>query len=110
MILHHLVLRDFVGYLASSLVLAAFCVRGMIPLRLLAIASNLAFISYGHMAGLHPVLALHLLLLPTNVVRLLQLVRDRSRAPSPHAGPGAGPEVPRLGAPLPRRSRRLGNS
>ena len=58
------------GYLASALVLATFCMRNMVALRCMAIASNLAFIAYGGMADLGPVLVLHLLLLPVNVLRL----------------------------------------
>ena len=61
---------EFIGYLASALVLAAFCMRDMVALRRVAIASNLAFIAYGVLADLGPVLALHLLLLPVNVGRL----------------------------------------
>jgi hypothetical protein len=38
-----------------------------------AIASNLAFIAYGYLDGLAPVLLLHMLLLPINVCRLAQL-------------------------------------
>ena len=59
-----------IGYLASALVLATFCMRDMVALRCLAIASNLAFIAYGAMADLGPVLLLHLLLLPVNALRL----------------------------------------
>ena len=58
------------GYLASALVPAAFCMRDMVALRCMAIASNLAFIAYGVLAELGPVLVLHLLLLPVNVRRL----------------------------------------
>ena len=58
------------GYLASALVLATFCMRDMVALRCMAIASNLAFIAYGAMADLGPVLALHLLLFPINVLQL----------------------------------------
>lgn len=72
-----------IGYLASLLVLATFSVRGMLALRLLAIASNLAFIAYAALAGIQPVLLLHGLLLPVNVVRLLQAVRERSRRAEP---------------------------
>ena len=61
---------EAIGYLASALVLAAFCMRGMVALRCMAIASNLAFIAYGALADLGPVLVLHLLLLPVNVLRL----------------------------------------
>jgi CRP/FNR family transcriptional regulator, cyclic AMP receptor protein len=65
---------DAWGYLASGLVLATFCMQAMVPLRIMAICSNLAFIIYGYRAGLTPVLLLHLALLPTNLVRLLQTV------------------------------------
>jgi CRP/FNR family transcriptional regulator, cyclic AMP receptor protein len=68
---------DPIGYLASLLVLATFSVRSMVPLRLLAIASNLAFMSYAALAGIDPVLMLHALLLPVNVHRLLQIVREQ---------------------------------
>jgi hypothetical protein len=63
---------EAIGYLASALVLATFCMREMVPLRCMAIASNLAFIAYGLLGDLAPVLALHLLLLPVNVLRLLR--------------------------------------
>ena len=65
------------GYLASVLVLATFSVRGMVPLRVLAIASNLAFIGYAALAGIAPVLLLHALLMPMNVYRLSQEFRER---------------------------------
>jgi CRP/FNR family transcriptional regulator, cyclic AMP receptor protein len=65
---------DAWGYLASGLVLATFCMQTMVKLRIMAICSNLAFILYGYRAGLAPVLLLHLVLLPTNLVRLLQTV------------------------------------
>ena len=61
---------DLVGYFASALVLATFCMRDMVALRCMAIASNLAFIAYGGLADLGPVLTLHLLLLPVNALRL----------------------------------------
>jgi hypothetical protein len=68
---------EWVGWLASALVLATFCMRAMVPLRLVAIASNLAFIAYGASAGIHPVLMLHLVLLPLNALRLAQAGLDR---------------------------------
>lgn len=38
---------DFVGYLAALTVLATFCMDTIVPLRGLAIASNVLFILYG---------------------------------------------------------------
>ena len=61
---------EAIGYFASALVLVTFCMRDMVSLRCVAIASNLAFIAYGALADLGPVLVLHLLLLPVNVGRL----------------------------------------
>ena len=57
------------GYVASLLVLATFCMRGMVELRVLAIASNVAFFGYAVMAGIDPVLFLHALLLPNKAAR-----------------------------------------
>jgi hypothetical protein len=71
---------DSVGYLASMLVLAAFGVKEMIPLRMIAMASNVAFLAYGLALGLSPVWLLHALLLPLNAWRLLEAVRGASAA------------------------------
>jgi hypothetical protein len=72
------------GYLASALVLATFCMRDMRRLRWMAIASNLAFIAYGALADLGPVLVLHLLLLPVNVQRLMAWHSSTQAAEAPH--------------------------
>ena len=66
---------DVLGYAASAAVLATFCMSTMIPLRLLAIGSNVLFMSFGALAHVYPVLALHLLLLPINVMRLARIRR-----------------------------------
>lgn len=81
---------EAVGYLASALVLATFCMRDMVALRCLAIASNLAFIAYGALADLGPVLLLHLLLLPVNVLRLAGWRSTTSAA----AARGSTPDPP----------------
>lgn len=61
------------GYVASGLVAVTFMMRMMIPLRKVAIASNVAFIAYGALGQLYPVLILHLFLLPLNIYRLRQM-------------------------------------
>ena len=50
---------ELVGYLASALVFATFYMKTMMPLRAVAIASNVAFISYGYVGGMAPILILH---------------------------------------------------
>ena len=70
---------DGVGFAAAGLVLATFCMRSMSALRLVAVASNVAFMAYGYFGGLAPVLLLHTLLLPVNICRLAQLRGVRAR-------------------------------
>jgi CRP/FNR family transcriptional regulator, cyclic AMP receptor protein len=64
---------ELTGYLASALVLCTFYMRTMIPLRVAAIVSNVAFITYGYLGNVYPVLVLHCMLLPLNCLRLFQM-------------------------------------
>ncbi|HWM80850.1 MAG TPA: hypothetical protein VNQ56_02205 [Pseudolabrys sp.] len=77
--------RDAIGYLASLFVFGSFGCRTMVPLRALALASNVAFMTYAVRNQLTPVLVLHALLLPTNIVRLGQIIAmRRPTLPRPH--------------------------
>jgi CRP-like cAMP-binding protein len=70
---------DILGYAASLAVLVTFCMSTMIPLRIVALVSNVLFCAYGYFDHLYPVLILHAVLFPVNVLRLVQfqrLVRD----------------------------------
>ena len=94
-------LGDIIGYLASALVLATFSMRSMRPLRLMAIASNLAFIAYAAIGSMPPILILHSILLPMNVMRLSQMDHDtahRVLASSPAQSP-TGQGLTSLGLP-----------
>jgi CRP/FNR family cyclic AMP-dependent transcriptional regulator len=64
---------DILGYAAAGTVFATFCMTTMMPLRILAVASNLLFGTYGFLAELHPILVLHAILFPINVYRLVQI-------------------------------------
>jgi hypothetical protein len=66
---------DMLGYAASATVLATFCMNTMIPLRLTAILSNILFASFGLNAHIYPVMILHVILLPVNALRLIQVRR-----------------------------------
>src|SRR6266478_1330317 len=70
---------DLIGYLACALVFATFYMTAMLPLRLTAIASNVAFIAYGYLGGMTPILLLHMSLLSLNVWRLCQTMRVANR-------------------------------
>jgi hypothetical protein len=70
-------LVEYLGWLACGLVMLAFIMTAMVPLRIAALCGNLAFIAYGYLLGLEPVLALHVILLPINACRLIQELRRR---------------------------------
>jgi len=73
------------GYVASVLVFSTFYMKTMIPLRVVAMLSNMVFMAYGAGGRLYPVLILHAILLPLNCVRLIQMqtlikkVRDAAK-------------------------------
>ncbi len=66
-------IADFLGFAAAGLTLLTFWQRAMLPMRLCAIGANICFIAYATLASLPPVMALHVVLLPLNVKRLLDL-------------------------------------
>ncbi len=85
---------DLLGYAASLAVLATFCMTRIVPLRLTAIGSNVLFVLFGALAHIYPVLLLHALLLPVNVLRLLEVWRLQGfrTAPVPSV-PAVSPEA-----------------
>jgi hypothetical protein len=66
---------EIVGYLGALLVFLAFWTKDMVPLRIIAIASNLAFLIYGLVTAAMPVFLLHAALLPLNTLRLVETLR-----------------------------------
>jgi hypothetical protein len=63
------------GYVAATLVFMTFYMKTMVPLRVIGICSNCAFITYGFIGGLYPVLILHAILLPLNSLRLREMLQ-----------------------------------
>ncbi|HUH95348.1 MAG TPA: hypothetical protein VL742_19665 [Casimicrobiaceae bacterium] len=55
-----------VGFLAAGLVITAFCMKDIVHPRIVAVASNVAFLGYGIALGLIPVWLLNSVLLPVN--------------------------------------------
>ena len=70
--------RSAIGFIASGLVLATFGMKDMVNLRIVAICSNIAFIMYGLLLDLPPVLILHVMLLPLNGWRLIGVLKQPS--------------------------------
>jgi hypothetical protein len=65
---------ELLGYAAALLVLLTFSMKTMVPLRVAGIFSNLFFIAYAYQTDAHPILILHAILLPLNVMRLAQIL------------------------------------
>jgi hypothetical protein len=76
--------NELIGWFAASLVFAAFCAREMAALRAVAIASNIAFIGYGYIDHLWPIVVLHTAMLPMNVIRLSQALSSVGGATRSH--------------------------
>ena len=66
---------DVVGFAAAVTTLAAFAQRSMLPMRVSAILANVFFIAYGWLGPLYPVLCLHLVLMPINIYRLMDVAQ-----------------------------------
>lgn len=77
---------EITGWVAATMMLATFACRTVVGMRLFAIAANVAFIVYGCEADLMPVLLLHCLLLPINLLHLSRLMR-RQRASETQRSP-----------------------
>jgi hypothetical protein len=67
---------DLAGYIACSLVFLTFYMKGMVPLRLLALSSNVAFLIYAFALHLAPIAILHSALIPVNIIRLIVAWRE----------------------------------
>lgn len=87
-----LAFTEVLGFFAAVATVTAFCCKRMESLRAAAIAANLLFIAYSALLGLMPVLVLHCVLLPLNVVRFGSCLQDRRNRPvrQPDARPASG--------------------
>ena len=70
---------EVLGFIASGAVFVTFWMKTLIPLRIIGIASNLLFFSYGLNADLTSITLLHGFLFPLNCLRLYQAMALRRR-------------------------------
>lgn len=64
-----------IGFVAAGLVIATLSMRTMVPLRIIGIASNVAFVTYGLLFGSLPTVVLHAILFPLNIYRLYEMLK-----------------------------------
>jgi CRP/FNR family cyclic AMP-dependent transcriptional regulator len=84
-------LVDCSGYIASLLVFLTFYMKDMVPLRVVALFSNVAFLVYGGALHLWPVILLHGALIPINIWRLTAEFRTTETAKAAKAAPPSSP-------------------
>jgi len=69
------ILIEVIGYGGTALTVASYAMRTIIPLRIAAILASLLFIIYGFIIGSWPVIITEAMLVPLNVIRLVQVIR-----------------------------------
>lgn len=94
---------EILGYLGGLLVFSTFYLKTMIRLRIVAIASNFVYVAYALMGHMVPILVLHLLLLPLNIWRLVEVKRLIRKV---HASAQSGTAAPELIVPYMRKIKR----
>ena len=65
---------QMIGFLAAGLVILTLSMRTMVPLRIIGMSSNVAFIAYGLLFGSYPTVVLHCILFPLNIYRLHEML------------------------------------
>lgn len=71
---------EITGWIGAILTLGAYSMRTMLAFRLVAVFSNVAFLTYGLYAQIYPTLALHMALVVLNGFRLAQILKDVRRS------------------------------
>ena len=72
--LAHMTFTNMMALMGATFFVATLLVRTIVPLRFIAIISNLFFIAYGALAGAVPTFLLYTLSLPINIFRLRQML------------------------------------
>jgi CRP-like cAMP-binding protein len=68
-------LGNVLGLLGVVFCIASFIMKRMVPLRVLALVGNVSFIGYGYIESLLPSLAVNVVLLPVNALRLWEITK-----------------------------------
>jgi CRP/FNR family cyclic AMP-dependent transcriptional regulator len=74
---------EMVGYTGTGLTVVAYGMKQIVPLRIAAILSSVAFLSYGLLTQSYPLVLMEVLLMPINIYRLVETLLERRRTPKP---------------------------
>jgi CRP/FNR family transcriptional regulator, cyclic AMP receptor protein len=73
---------EAVGYAGTGFTILAYGAKHLIPLRIAAILSSLAFLAYGLLSHSYPLVLMEVVLLPINIFRLYELIAPQRRLPA----------------------------
>lgn len=65
---------ELIGYCGTVLTIIAYAMRTSIRLRIAGILSSVAFLAYGYLTASYPVMLMEVILLPLNVIRLVEML------------------------------------
>lgn len=68
---------EAVGYAGTGFTILAYGFKNLIPLRIAAILSSLAFLTYGLLVQSYPLILMEMVLLPINLFRLFELINQK---------------------------------
>lgn len=71
---------ELVGYAGTGFTVLAYGMKRIVPLRIAAILSSLAFLSYGLLVQSYPLVLMEVMLLPINTFRLVEVLAERRQA------------------------------
>lgn len=66
---------ELIGYCGTALTVVAWAMKTSIHLRVAGILSSVAFLLYGFLTASYPVMVMEVILLPLNVLRLVEMLR-----------------------------------
>lgn len=76
-------LIEAVGFAGTGFTIVAYGMRRLIPLRIAAILSSLAFLVYGFLTQSYPLLVMEIILLPINSYRLAEIYLEQRSTAKP---------------------------
>lgn len=71
---------EVIGWVAATMMLATFACQTVLGMRLFGVAANVAFITYGWAADLLPVMLLHTVVLPINLLHVARLLKRQQES------------------------------
>jgi len=68
---------EAVGFAGTGFTVVAYGMKRLVPLRIAAILSSVAFLAYGALTQSYPLVLMEVLLLPINAYRLVECLKER---------------------------------